>query len=166
MVTRRALIAMLAAAAADPDRLLWRPGAKHYSIPKPAVYEFADVEALRILNVALDFWIKQPQELEKLCIAAFHGDPVRITRKLLHYIGLEPVPLPGSQHGVTLIRTSGPMRVADLSRVNHRSLRVYGNALIPDDYVPSHGRKLNVKDPVAYAREIIDLDARLAAALA
>ena len=34
-MTRRALFAMLAAAVLDPDRLIWRPGAKLISIPKP-----------------------------------------------------------------------------------------------------------------------------------
>lgn len=39
---RRAFLAMLAGAALDPERLLWRPGAKLISIPRPPlVVEFA-----------------------------------------------------------------------------------------------------------------------------
>lgn len=34
-MTRRFFSAMLAGAAFDPDKLLWVPGAKHISIPKP-----------------------------------------------------------------------------------------------------------------------------------
>ena len=34
-MTRRALMAAIAGAALDPDRLLWRPGAKLISIPAP-----------------------------------------------------------------------------------------------------------------------------------
>lgn len=38
-MTRRALLSMLALAALDPERLLWTPGRKLISIPKPqAVY--------------------------------------------------------------------------------------------------------------------------------
>ncbi len=35
-LTRRSLLAMLALAAADPERLIWRPGRKLISIPAPA----------------------------------------------------------------------------------------------------------------------------------
>lgn len=34
-MTRRALLSMLALAVADPDRLIWQPGRKLISIPKP-----------------------------------------------------------------------------------------------------------------------------------
>jgi len=42
MINRRGFLASLAAAVfADPERLLWRPGAKTISIPKPAPAKLA-----------------------------------------------------------------------------------------------------------------------------
>lgn len=43
-MTRRTLLASLAAFALDPDRLLWMPNRKHYSIPAPTLNDSDIVE--------------------------------------------------------------------------------------------------------------------------
>ena len=49
-MTRRGLIgALLGAATMDPERLLWVPGAKVISIPKPVVEKEFELEYLRDL---------------------------------------------------------------------------------------------------------------------
>ena len=73
-MTRRALLASLAAAfVSDPERLLWKPGAKLISVPAPRVLTVAELidqaiselphftyggedAALRKLNSMLDDW--------------------------------------------------------------------------------------------------------------
>ena len=47
-MTRRALLSMLALAAVDPERLIWQPGRKLISIPKPAPVPVARQTAMAI----------------------------------------------------------------------------------------------------------------------
>ncbi len=51
-MTRRALLSLLAGAALDPERLLWRPGAKLISIPRPN-YGWMRIAEIRTINSPL-----------------------------------------------------------------------------------------------------------------
>ena len=66
-MTRRALLSMLTAAIADPERLVWQPGAKLISIPKPkprfARHLIADIGLVDSVTVTEWYWIGQGGEL-------------------------------------------------------------------------------------------------------
>jgi len=53
-MTRRNLLAVLTGAALDPERLIWRPGARLISIPKPRVLEPIYIGDLPLFSVLLN----------------------------------------------------------------------------------------------------------------
>jgi hypothetical protein len=57
-MTRRSLFAVFAAAVIDPERLLWVPGKKLISIPKPVVAD-PDYCTVTIWARAGDKWVRQ-----------------------------------------------------------------------------------------------------------
>ena len=56
-MTRRALLSMLTAAIADPERLVWQPGAKLISIPKPRLHLMADIRLVDSVTVTEWYWV-------------------------------------------------------------------------------------------------------------
>lgn len=73
MMDRRAffgsLTAMIAGATLDPERLLWRPGAKLYSIPEPQIGS-----AMKLIQRALIEVRLTPQPLTKAQIDQAYGE--------------------------------------------------------------------------------------------
>jgi hypothetical protein len=51
MLTRRGLLAVLAGAVVDPERLIWRPGTKLISIPRPRVVIAEELEVIYVRPV-------------------------------------------------------------------------------------------------------------------
>jgi hypothetical protein len=81
-MTRRALFALAAAAVLDPERLLWRPGAKLVSIPKAMSFQgwgIPGTDPPLCVGDILTFW-NDPQQYR---VTATHppGEYVRVELK-------------------------------------------------------------------------------------
>jgi hypothetical protein len=85
MNRRGFLLSMLASATLDPERLLWRPGEKLISIPKPAIAspllhfesftEFRDRlwAVIESLNEPLNLVLREDHQRSAWCVQALPG---------------------------------------------------------------------------------------------